>query len=105
MPTVNDLTKQSLPLTLAVSLVVSAITGTGAAVTSAYSLRDAILSRVSSDIDRSAEKTRREWEEQLHYYLSKEAFFEWRQQERIRQDRQFYQLLNAIERLSGRLQR
>lgn len=99
----SDITKSSLPVTLAVSLLVSAITGTMAAVTSAYGMRDAILVRVATDIDRATAAIRQERTDQLRYYVSKESFAEWRQQERIRQDQQYFNLLNAIERLGGKL--
>lgn len=103
MAGVNDMTKQSLPLTLAVSLIVSAITGTGAAVMSAYSLRDGLVERINREVEKSAGQMRAERTEALHDYVSKEAFGDWKQQDRIRSDKQYFGLLNAIERLTDRL--
>ena len=104
----NGLTEKSrlsLPLTVAISLLVSAVTGTGAAVTSAYSLRDQTMEAVEQRIEKTAGQLRHERGELLSRYLSREAFAEWRQNDRIRQDANFYRLLNAIERLSEQIKR
>lgn len=105
MAGVNDLTRQSLPITLAISLIVSAITGTGAAMTSAYSLRDNLMEKLNAEVARSVQQTRQERADALRGYVSKESFADWRQQERVRQDSQYFQLLNAIERLGAKVGR
>lgn len=104
VPQNNDGTKLSLPITLAASLFVSAVTGTVAAMGSAYSLRDGMVERINREMEKSMQQTRQERNEHLRYYVSKESFADWRQQERIRSDKQYYSLLNAIERLGLRME-
>lgn len=77
--------------------------GTLAAVTSAYAFRDKTLDDLHNRVEKTVVQVRSERQESLKHYLTKEGFSEWRQQERIRQDAQFYRLLNAIERLSDRV--
>lgn len=105
MSEINEKTRTGLPLVMAASLFVSAITGTAAAVASAYGLRDSLLERLTRDLERQAVQIRQERTDQLRNYVSREQFLEWRQGERVRQDGQFYSLLSAIERLSARMNR
>jgi hypothetical protein len=95
----NEQTRASLPFTALLSLFVSVITGTIASMTAAYGMRDKLLDQVHKEIVASADGLR---QERRDMFLSKEDFFSWREQDRIRQDRQYYSLLNAVERLSVR---
>lgn len=105
MAGVNENTRLALPLTMAASLLASAIAGTISATMTAYGFRDRALSQVNAMIDRSSQQIRKERETELKHYLTRETFQEWRQQERIRSDSQYYSLMNAIERLGAKVGR
>lgn len=101
----NEKSRLSLPLTMVLSLVVSALSGTIAATTAAYGFRDTLLDKVHAEVVASATQERAERANDLRYYVDKEAFGEWKQRDRVRQDQQYYGILNAIERLSARMGR
>lgn len=100
---ITEKSRFSLPATLAASLFVSAISGTLAATTAAFGLRDRILDKVHQEVTAAIQTEKDERDSALRFYVEKEAFSEWKQNERIRQDQQYYTLLNAIERLSVRI--
>lgn len=95
----TDKTRLSLPITLAITVMVSLISGAVSATTAAYSLRDRCLEEVKLEVTAATALMRAERTADLRFYLEKETFSDWKQKERIRQDQQFYTLLNAIERL------
>jgi hypothetical protein len=98
----NEETRASLPFTALLSLIVSLVTGTVASVAAAYGVRDKMLDEVHLQIVASADTLR---QERKSLFLTKEDFSAWREQDRVRQDRQYYNLLNAVERLNERQRR
>ncbi len=97
--TITEKTRFGLPAFVALSIIVSAITGTAAAVASAYSFKEGVMERLEQHIQANGVMLTRQQDQALQHYLSLERFGEWRQSERIRQDQQYYSLLNAVDRL------
>lgn len=98
----GDITEKSrmgMPLFMAMTVFISAITGTAAAVASAYGFKESTIDRIEQKINDQAAKLQSQQSEALTHYLSLERFSEWRQTERARQDSQFYSLMGAIDRL------
>jgi hypothetical protein len=101
----NEKTRLGLPITLALSLLASAITGTAAAVTAVYGLRDRTLMAVEQRLERSQAALRQERADALQRYLTREQFLSWREGDRIRQDANLHKILSAIDRLSEQVRR
>lgn len=101
----TEKTRMALPLTLALSLLASSITGTVAAVTAVYSLRDRTLETVEARLEKSQASLRQERADTLQRYLTREQFISWRESDRIRQDANLHRILSAIDRLSDQVKR
>jgi cobyrinic acid a,c-diamide synthase len=96
---INEKSRMSVPLFMALTVVVSAITGTAAAVASAFGFKETALERIEQRIQQESARINNQRSEALSHYLTLERFGDWRQQERVRSDQQYYGLLNAIDRL------
>src|ERR1051326_566603 len=96
---ITENTRMSVPLFMVLTMFVSAVTGTAAAVAAAYGFKESTLERIEQRIETESARINGQRAEALSHYLSLERFSDWRQQERIRSDQQYFGLLNAIDRL------
>lgn len=101
---VNENTRLTLPVTLAISLLASAIVGTISATVTVYGFRDRAIEHIYQLIDRGMQQSRNQNREDLSHYVTREQFVEWKQQERVRSDRQHLEVMQALERLNARRQ-
>lgn len=96
---ISEKSRMGMPLFMAMTVFISAITGTAAAVASAYGFKEATIDRIEQKISDQAAKLQSQQSEALTHYLSLERFSEWRQAERARADQQYWSILNSIDRL------
>ena len=104
-PPLNEKARLSVPVTLAWTVMVSAVTGAIGATATAYALRDQMLDRLQRDVSQAMATMRDERKAELKYYLDKETWQEWKAAERERQDHRYFSLLNSTERLQVRMER
>src|SRR3954467_15581726 len=96
---ITENSRISVPIFMAMTVLVSTITGAAAAVAAAYGFKESTIERMEQRIQIESSRISAQRSEALSHYLSLERFSDWRQQERIRSDQQYFGLLNAIDRL------
>lgn len=74
-------------------------------VTTFYGTRDKAVADARAELVQAQAAMRAEYREALGHYVSREDFAAWREQNRAREDAQYYDLMAAIQRVGDRIRR
>ena|SRR5438132_9500710 len=75
------------------------------AVGSFYGTRDQAMAGARAEIAASQSAMRAEYREAITHYVSREEFAQWKEGNRARADEQYYQMLNALQRIGAKLEK
>lgn len=89
----------SYPLATVLTLLSMAV----GAVTTFYTTRDQAMAGARAEIAASENALRAEYREALSHYITREGFAQWREGNRARSDQQYFEMLNALQRIGAKL--
>src|SRR5437870_8061046 len=98
-------TRQASVIGWTTATVVAILSMVAGGITTFYATRDQSLQQVRAEIQAAEMQLRAEQREQLSHYVSREEWAQWKEQNRARQDSQYYDLLSSIQRIGARLAR